>query len=205
MLEFIHWVGGPLIMLERDLLPCWGGIYNIGGVANSHRNIMPFEGPSDYDRAGEIKGWIAPLHVNNRAGVLFSGQPPGLALVRQGDAKFFAVRPYYEIEDLEDHIEFVMENPNCFTKNFEALISCSQAIVFDSAFPGWEILGGRLEMDALPGIMRFPPIGKAPGRRGGFPQIQFVSGSVTLNENHPTAVRKDAAAKGGGIVGHSAS
>jgi hypothetical protein len=44
------------------------------------------------------------------------------------------------------------ENPNCFTKDFETLISCSQTIVLDSAFPGLEIIGGRLETDVLPGI-----------------------------------------------------
>jgi hypothetical protein len=152
MLKFIDSGGGPLIMLERDLLPCWGGIFNIGGVANPHRNRVPFEAPADYDRACEIRSWIAPLHVSNRAGVLFWGDDPYLALVRQGDATFFAVRPYYEIEDLQDHIEFAKENPNCFTKDFEASISCSQVIVFDSASPGWDIRGGRLEIDVSPGL-----------------------------------------------------
>jgi Immunity protein 21 len=152
MLTFIDSNGGPLIMLQRDLLPNWGGIDNIGGVTNPHRNRVPFERPSDYDRACEIRSWIAPLQVSDRAGVVFSGDRLGLALVRQGDAMFFAVRPYYEIEDLQDHIKFVKENPNCFTKDFETLISCSPAIVFDSASPGWDIIGGRLEIDALPGI-----------------------------------------------------
>ncbi len=151
MLEFIDSNGGPLIMLERDLLPHWGGIDNIGGVTNPHRNRRPFECPSDYDRACEIRTWIAPLQVSNSAGVIFSGNRLGLALVRQDDATFFAVRPYYEIEDLQDHIKFVKENPNCFTKDFEILISCGQVIVFDFASPGWEIIGGHLEIDALPG------------------------------------------------------
>jgi hypothetical protein len=152
MVEFIDSNGGPLLMLEQDLLPYWGGIDNIGGVANPHRNRVPFEGPSDYDRAGEVKGWIAPLQVHDRAGVVFWGNHLGLALVSQSEATFFAVRPYYEIEDLQDHIKFVKENPNCFTKDFETLISFGRAIVFDSAFPGLEIIGSRLVIDALPGI-----------------------------------------------------
>ena len=65
---------------------------------------------------------------------------------------FLAVRPYYEIEDLHDHIKFAQENPSCFTKDCETSISCSQVIVFDSASPGLEIIGGRLEIDILPGV-----------------------------------------------------
>jgi hypothetical protein len=104
MLKFIDSNGSPLIMLERDLLPYWGGSDNIGGVTNPHRNKMPFEGPSDYDRGCEIRGWIAPLQVHDRAGVVFWGDHLGLALVRESANVFFAVRPYYEIENLEDHV-----------------------------------------------------------------------------------------------------
>ncbi|HWF95803.1 MAG TPA: Imm21 family immunity protein [Xanthobacteraceae bacterium] len=152
MLKFIDSNGGPLLLLQRDLLPYWGGIDNIGGVANPHRNRMPFEGPSDYDRGCEILGWIAPLQVHDRAGVVFWGDHLGLALVRESAKGFFAVRPYYEIDNLEDHVRFAEENPNCFTKEFEIVVSCSQAIVFDSASPGLEIIGDRLEIDVLPGI-----------------------------------------------------
>src|SRR5260370_26532364 len=124
MLKIIDSNGGPLIMLERELLPYWGGIDNIGGVTNQRRNRVPFEGSSDYERACNIRGWIALLQVRDGAGVVFWGDRLGLGLERENDTVFFAVRPYYEIENLQDHIKFVKANTNRFTKDFEIVISC---------------------------------------------------------------------------------
>jgi Immunity protein 21 len=152
MLELIDSNGGPLLMLERDLLLYWGGISNIGGIANPHRNIIPFDdAPCDYNRACEIRGWIGPLQVGNRAGVVFWGDDLGFGLVRESDTVFFAVRPFVDIDNLEDHIEIVKENPESFKKELEIVISPGKFIVFDSACPGWDLTGGRLEMDVLPG------------------------------------------------------
>jgi hypothetical protein len=144
--------GGPLLMLERDLLPYWGGIDNIGGVANPHQKRAPFEGPSDYRRACDIPGLIAPLPVRDRAGIVFSGDDLGFGLVRESGTAFFAVRPYCDVENLDDHVDFVMKDQSTFQKDFEILISNGGAIVFDSAFPGLEIFGEHLEMAPLPGF-----------------------------------------------------
>src|ERR1019366_1731977 len=152
MLELIDSNGGPLIMLERDLLPHWGGIFNIGGVANPHRNRIPFDDlPCDYNRACEIRGLIGSLQVGDRAGVVFWSEDLGFVLVRESDTVFFAVRPYVDIDNLEEHIEVVKENSESFKKELEIVISSGKFIVFDSACPGWDITGGRLEMDVLPG------------------------------------------------------
>jgi hypothetical protein len=144
--------GGPLIMMERELLPYWGGADNVGGVRPERRDRVTFKSLSDYERASKIRGWIAPLQVHDRPGVVFWGDRLGFGLERENDRVFFAIRPFYEIENLQDHIKFVMENPDIFKKDFEIVISCSNALVFDSAFPGVEIRGDYLEINISPGI-----------------------------------------------------
>jgi small basic protein len=141
--------GGPLIMLERALLPYWGGIDNIGGVRPQRADKEPL---TDYDRACIIRGWIAPLQVLDRSGVVFWGDHLGLRLERASDTVFFAVRIFYEIENLRDQIQFAKKNPSCFKKDFDILMPSGNAIVFDSAFPGAEVRRDYLEIDILPGI-----------------------------------------------------
>jgi hypothetical protein len=152
MLKFIDSNGGPLLMLEHDLLPFWGGTDNIGGLSTTHRNRGPFEGPSDYDRACEIRDWIAPVRVRDGTGLVFSGDDLGLGLARMNNATFLAVRIYYQIEDIDGHIEFAKEHPELFVKEFEVSISSNSATVFDSAFPGVEVGPQHLKIDILPGI-----------------------------------------------------
>jgi hypothetical protein len=147
MLKYIDTYGGPLLMLERELLPYWGGIDNIGGVAPHRLDGMTFN--SDYERAGAVPGWVGPLRVRDRSGVVFWGDHLGLALERENDTAFLAVRPFYEIDDLRDIIKFVKENANCFEKKFEISFPSRSAIVFDSACPGLEIRD-CLEIDILP-------------------------------------------------------
>jgi hypothetical protein len=144
--------GGPLLMLERNLLPYWGGIDNIGGVTNQHRHGVPFEGNSDYDRACKIRDWAAPLQVDDRAGIVFWGDHLGFGLVRESATAFFAVRPYCNVENLDDHINLVVKDEGVFRKDFEILISDNSAIVFDSASPGLEIIGDCLGIAILPGL-----------------------------------------------------
>src|SRR5437899_1012618 len=96
--------GGPLIMLEPKLLPYWGGADNIGGVAPERLDSVSFEARSDYERASRIRGWIAPLQVFVGPGVVFWGDRLGFGLEKENDRVFFAVRPFHEIENLQDHI-----------------------------------------------------------------------------------------------------
>jgi hypothetical protein len=149
MPKIIDSYGGPLIMLERELLPYWGGLDNIGGIRPQRVDSEPL---TDYGRACNIRGWIAPLKVLMRSGVVFWGDHLGLGLERENDTVFFAVRIYYEIDNLQDHIEFAKENPNCFKKDFDILISSGNAIVFDSVAPGVEVRRNYLEIDIVPGL-----------------------------------------------------
>jgi hypothetical protein len=43
MLKIIDSNGGPLIMLESELLPYWGGADNIGGVTPQRLDRVTFE------------------------------------------------------------------------------------------------------------------------------------------------------------------
>jgi hypothetical protein len=161
MLKIISSNGGPLLMLERELLPHWGGIDNVGGVMPQRVDRKPL---TDYERACNIRGWISPLKVLVGSGVVFWGDELGLGLERENYSAFFAVRIYYEIDDLEEHIKFAKENPNCFKKEFDILISSSNAIVFDSAAPGVEVRKNYLEIDIVPGpyeVLTYEQ--KAPG------------------------------------------
>jgi hypothetical protein len=169
--------GGPLIMLERKLLPYWGGDDNTGGVTPQRLDRVTLESLSDYDRASEIRGWIAPLQVRDRRGVVFWGDRLGLGLERENDRVFFAIRPFYEIENLQDHIKFVKENSNVFKNDFEILFSHGNAIVFDSAFPGVEIHGDYLEIETLPGIYEVLTYEhKAQGAEAVFHKFQLYRG-----------------------------
>jgi hypothetical protein len=114
---------------------------------------------TDYDRACNIRDWIAPLKVLNGTGVVFWGDDLGLGLERQSGSLFFAVRIYYEIDNLEDHIGFAKGNPDCFKKDFEILLSSGKVIVFASVFTGVEVREDNavirrncLEIDIAPGL-----------------------------------------------------
>jgi Immunity protein 21 len=149
MLKIIESYGGPLLMLERELLPYWGGLDNVGGVCPERADREPL---NDYKRACAIRELIAPLEVLTESGVVFSGDDLGLGLERENHAVFFAVRMYYEIDNLQHHIEFVKKNPNCFKKNFDILMPGSNMIVFDSVAPGVELRSGYLEFEIVPGF-----------------------------------------------------
>jgi hypothetical protein len=141
--------GGPLLMLERALLPYWGGMDNIGGVRPQSVHGGPL---TDYDRACNIRDWIAPLKVLNGTGIVFWGDDLGLGLERESDTVFFAVRIYYVIDNLEDHIDSARENPNCFKKDFDIFLSSSKVTVFDSVATGFEVRRSYLEIDIVPGL-----------------------------------------------------
>jgi hypothetical protein len=149
MPKIIDSYGGPLLMLERELLPYWGGIDNIGGIRPQRVDREPL---TDYERACSIRDWIAPLKVFARSGVVFWGDHLGLGLEKVSDTVFLAVRIYYEIDNLQDHIEFVKENHNCFKKEFEILMSSSKVTVFDSGVPGVTVRTNYLEIDIVPGL-----------------------------------------------------
>jgi Immunity protein 21 len=91
MPKMIESYGGPLIMLERELLPYWGGLDNIGGIRPRHVDSEPL---TDYGRACKIQGWVAPLKILTGSGVVFWGDHLGLGLEREDDTAFFAVRIY---------------------------------------------------------------------------------------------------------------
>jgi hypothetical protein len=78
--KIIDSYGGPLLMLERQLLPYWGGIDNIGGVSPERVDREPL---TDYQRACNIREFIAPLEVLTESGVVFSGDDLGLGLERE--------------------------------------------------------------------------------------------------------------------------
>jgi hypothetical protein len=149
MPKIIESYGGPLLMLERELLPYWGGLDNIGGVSPERVDREPF---TDYQRACEIREFIAPLQVLIESGVVFSGGDLGLGLERENYAIFFAVRIYCEVDNLQDHIEFAKKNASLFKKDFDILLPGSNMIVFDSVAPGRELRSGYLEFDIVPGL-----------------------------------------------------
>jgi hypothetical protein len=62
------------------------------------------------------------------------------------------VRPYYEIDDLEDKVRSIRAGSPNFGDEFNLPISTEGVIIFDSTFPGTEILGDFLEIDLLPGL-----------------------------------------------------
>jgi hypothetical protein len=156
MPKIIDSLGGPLLMLERELLPYWGGTDNIGGI-RPERTDAEFR--TDYQRACNVRDFIAPLKVHAGSGIVFSGGDPGLGLERQSGSLFFAVRIYYEIDNLEDHIGFAKGNPDCFKHDFDILLSSGKVIVFDSVFTGvqvrdnhGEVRRNYLEIDIEPGL-----------------------------------------------------
>jgi hypothetical protein len=152
MRKFIESLGGPLLMLERRLLPYWGGSDNRGGVTSQLSNGAAPGSLSDYDRACETSRLITDLKVHDGLGVVFWGELLDLCLEKENDGVFFAIRPYYVVENFEAHIKFVKENPGMFQREFEILLSTGNAIVFDSVFAGTDLHRDSLEIDVLPGV-----------------------------------------------------
>jgi hypothetical protein len=146
----------PILVLERELLPYWGGTDNIGGIRPQRADA---ELRTDYQRACNIRDFVAPLKVHAGSGIVFSGDDLGLGLERQSGSLFFAVRIYYEIDNLDDHIGFAKDKPDCFKKDFESMLSSGKVIVFDSVFTGVEVRDNHgevrrnyLEIGVEPGL-----------------------------------------------------
>lgn len=61
---WLETAGGPLILLEEDLVPDWRGYLPI-----------PDSTVTDYDRACEVSDYLGTVEVGSRSGVVFGDQP----------------------------------------------------------------------------------------------------------------------------------
>ncbi|HLH98514.1 MAG TPA: Imm21 family immunity protein [Xanthobacteraceae bacterium] len=148
-MKFIDSNGGPLVMLERDLLPLWKG--DDGASVRQAVGLIS-EVQTDYQRACAIPGWIGKIEVDDdRYGIVFWGDLLGLGYVKNNDGSVLIVRPYCDIEDIYNHIMIANNNARALRKDFDIRIECRKSVIFDSAFPGEEILSDCLHLDLSPG------------------------------------------------------
>src|SRR5258707_11484904 len=119
-MEFIDSNGGPLLMLERDLLSCWGGTFPAVKTRSQETKMPGSEFQTDYERASAISGWIGKIRVDDeRFAIVFWGDRLGLGLVPEHEGRVLIVRPYYEIDNIDSHIEFARNNISVFKKDFD--------------------------------------------------------------------------------------
>lgn len=150
-MNFIDSNGGPLLMLERDLLPWWGGVDHIG-TRSRETKMLGSEFQTDYERASAISGWVGKIKVDGeRCAIGFWGDRLGLGFVREHEGRILVIRPYYEIDNIESHIEFASNNIAMFKKDFDVEFRSSAVLIFDAAFSGLEIYGDCLDLDLTPG------------------------------------------------------
>src|SRR5687767_11542320 len=76
----LHWIasnGGPLMLLERELLASWSGTEpSADSTAHEARFRLDITtAPSDYDRACSVQGTTAIIPVGDRDALVLAGEP----------------------------------------------------------------------------------------------------------------------------------
>lgn len=151
MIELIFSGGGPLILLQDDLLPLWGGVENIGGLRSEERGCFGTGRPCDYDRACAVEDWAGTVPIGDGVGVVFGGDDLGLGLQWAGGAGLLVVRPWCHEEDLDERVSALLACSPPFEAGFEVAVTACAQTAFDSANPGFEIFPPTLRASLEPG------------------------------------------------------
>ncbi|MFL5576192.1 MAG: Imm21 family immunity protein [Gemmatimonadaceae bacterium] len=151
-LEWISTGGGPLLLLQTDLLPQWEGAeLSERQIAASSRWIP--EGPAtDYDRACDV-GELGFVSVGSGQGLVMGDEPLPTAwwpLPREGGGLF--VRWVYADDDAA--VARALESVS--TARFDATglvfpVRQSDLVLFDSAMPGYDIRTAHQTVVMWPG------------------------------------------------------
>lgn len=145
----MYWIessGGPLILIERELVSSWGGD-NI-----SENKYFA----SDYDRACSVDDYAAKISIASGSAVIIADEPCRTAIIQRSETECIVVRWKWALCEA-DIIEAVSKaedqafpNAEYFTIEFNS----GKFIIFDAVLKGDEVME-RLEGNLTPGIYKF--------------------------------------------------
>lgn len=127
---WIESTGGPLILLERRLLPYWRGYspsFNTGAT--------------DYERACSVSDYLGTIDVGLGKGIVLGEQPYATTWWRCNDVPSGMLVRWVSAESEEAVIEAlrVLSNVAWERTGVELKLATGNLALFDSAFPGNEI------------------------------------------------------------------
>lgn len=141
-MKWVNSAGGPLLFLDKVLLPDWGGA--VGGHAEQ----------SDYERACLADDLIVPISIGNGCGIVLNDEPLQTAWMpsKEHGQSFFVRWKYAENENsIVRHLERFPES--IFRQEAVPItVTSGRCILFDSALPGLDFRKGDfLELMLEPG------------------------------------------------------
>ncbi len=137
-LTWINSTGGPLIVLEADFLPYWGGCFKKVGESKTDAEQRARHDFTDYDRACNIADYLGIIDVGPGKGVVLGDEPMQTAwwMIPEGRGTILVRWQWAADEDaivriLNDSAEQVWK-----PTGLSLYVSGSELVLFDSACAG---------------------------------------------------------------------
>lgn len=126
-----------MLLLEREFLESWKGTDIPSDREGGAENVK-----SDYERASAVSAWVGLIPVRPRgAAIVFWGDRLSIAVITVDEDISLFVRPCYHIDNVEClAMELHRSNYEKFEEDFRFRAESGSLVLFDSAFPGNEIM-----------------------------------------------------------------
>ena len=141
----MFWVesyGGPLVLIEKNLLHEWGGIDTSSDPDYS----------SDYDRACTVDDYAGKLSIPGGEVIIFGDEPSRTSFVRFSDRKFMIVRWRWapDADTVNRYLQELDKLHFKYNGRIQTRFNDNNVLIFDSSIrdPGSTEL---LSIDLLPG------------------------------------------------------
>jgi hypothetical protein len=137
-MKWIESGGGPLIVVPLAKLNCWRGVDRAPGAQKT-----------DYDRACAVEEEVAVLEVEGQHAFILGDEPLRTAWVPTDDGGMFVRWVYADDEESLLNLPKGQELDDILEDTGLSLRIPGPCLIFDSAEPGYEILGDS-DMILLP-------------------------------------------------------
>ncbi|MCE9581255.1 MAG: immunity 21 family protein [Planctomycetes bacterium] len=143
-LTWVNSYGGPLVLVPKGLVSSWRGV--TGSSTGSRKN--------DYERACEVMDWAGIVPVFAASALVLANERTPTTWWPNARGGFLVC--WHCAEDEESVVSHLR---NGMPPIFEATgltiqIPPEGALLFDSAEPGSDIRGDRLEIKPVPGVVK---------------------------------------------------
>jgi hypothetical protein len=132
-LRSVTWLestGGPLILLEEDLVPYWRGYLSV-----SESSL------TDYERACEVSDYLGTIGVGSRSGLLLGEQPYSTTWLQAPESDYGVIVRWVYAESEAAVIQALNELSNSNWQRTDVVfeVTTGKLVLFDSASPGYDI------------------------------------------------------------------
>lgn len=119
--------GGPLILLEEDLVPCWRGYLPVSDST-----------VTDYERACEVSDYLGTVDVGSRSGVVFGDQPYSTTWWHSRELDSGLIVRWVCAENEASVVQALIDlsNRDWERTAVEFEVTTGRLLLFDSAAPG---------------------------------------------------------------------